>query len=146
MTGIRYQNRGDLVWFYNNSFYLSQTSGIPDETISSFGLAYGYNSGVTSRVLPSTAAEAVIFNRALSNDEIVYYYNNGLGNDIAILDQILGHYKMRQAEELTINGIQDVGIKNDIQDAYHLKINGLPAGTIEEKRDWANANLFVNFL
>ena len=59
---------------------------------------------------------------------------------------------MQKAEILDFSAAQDgsdmrVGVRNfgSVING-HGEIIGLPAGTLEEQVDYANANLFVNFL
>lgn len=100
----------------------------------------------------SAIGELWLFERSLSATEVSYLYNNKLGNNPISNNGLAINYRMHKSEILDFSAAQDgsdmrVGVRNygSIINA-HGEIIGLPAGTLEEKEEWANANLFVNFL
>ena len=93
-----------------------------------------------------------IYDRTLTDAEIAYQYNLGLGNEALYTTSLTHEFKMQKAEILDFSAAQDgsdmrVGVRNfgSVVNG-HGEIIGLPAGTLQEQVDWANANLFVNFL
>lgn len=107
---------------------------------------------VTSQTSEHRVGETRILNRDVGDEELRYVYNMGLGNDLLRHDNVCVWYRYDKAEILDFSSAQDgsdmrVGVRNygSIVNG-HGEIIGLPAGTLEEKVAWANANLFVNFL
>lgn len=97
-------------------------------------------------------AEFRLYNRIISNNELKYWYNNGLYNSPLVMTDLLCWYDFSLAQILDFSALQDgsdmrVGVRNlgTIIDA-HLELFNLPAGTNEEKRDYANQNLFTSFI
>lgn len=83
-----------------------------------------------------------IFKRELSQSELSYFYNNRLGNELLSVNGLYGLYPLSISKVLN-NGTGDfVGMDNEYDNANNAIITGLPAGTLEEQRDYANANLF----
>ena len=83
-----------------------------------------------------------IYNRIISKEEHSFLYNNGLGNEHINQAGLVRLYKFNLAEILN-NGSGDfVGIRDESGENVHAKILNLPAGTLQEQVDYANANLF----
>jgi len=116
---------------------------------------FGYNTPVTVsdytiktiRVLGVGGVDyLVLFDRFLSKSEYLFIYNNGLGSYPQLLLGALIFADFNGAYILN-NGTSDfVGVKNEIGINTHGVLNNLPAGTLQEQLDWANANLFVPFI
>lgn len=141
-------------WMGNNK---QSVSGIGADTmpglVNVMQIGRGINS--TSNDNLSTVrpiALVRIYDRTLADAEIAFQYNLGLGNDSLYTTSLTHEFKMQKAEILDFSAAQDgsdmrVGVKNYGSTVNgHGEIIGLPAGTLEEKAAWANANLFVNFL
>ena len=73
-----------------------------------------------------------------TDNEASYIFNNGLGNEP--LSSLVLYYK-NNAAEIAYNKI---AITAEIGSEC-VEIVNLPAGTLQEQLDWANANLFVRF-
>lgn len=92
-----------------------------------------------------------IFSRALSDDEISYYYNNKLGSEFQSVSNLEIDLIPNRAEILDFSADQDnsdlrVGVRDYSGNNRHGQIMNLPVGTLQEQLDWANANLFVPFI
>ena len=55
---------------------------------------------------------------------------------------LIVNYTNDKAEILNIGNGDFVGVRDNSGNDYHGEIEGLPAGTLQEKLDYANANLF----
>ena len=86
----------------------------------------------------------VIKNRSINNSEFLYHYNNALFNEY----QDSEHYidlRFNVAEVINIEGVDQPCIRDYSGNNHHGIIMNLPAGTAQQKVDYANANLFVPF-
>lgn len=83
-----------------------------------------------------------VFDREISETERLVLYNNRLGNDPLSTFGLKVYYKMDNAEILTYEGIDAVCVRDYSGNNNHGKIMGLPAGTLAEQLNYANANLF----
>lgn len=88
----------------------------------------------------------IIFNRQLSAAELKYVYGNGLGNDLQSSLGLVIDIRMQQAEVISISGVDTPCVRDFSGNDYHGIIGNLPAGTAQQKVDYANANLFVPFI
>lgn len=91
-----------------------------------------------------------LFSRALTKDELVYVGNNGLANNFQSRFLIEIDILFNNAEILDFSPFQNgsdmrVGCRDYSGYNRHGEIMNLPAGTIQQKLDFANANLFVPF-
>lgn len=89
--------------------------------------------------------------RALNENEISYFYNNRLGSDIQSSANLLIDIRFEKAEILDFSVLQNgsdmrVGCKDYSGNIHHAEMMNLPAGTLQQKLAYANANLFVPFL
>lgn len=141
----------DLKKVDNKSFY-----AVPDKYFISGNTLDHFYIGHTSSTNPSTFARKVglyrIYNRILTENEYTHNYNKQLGGEPLSTLGLEYEFLMNKAEILDFSVAQDgsdmrVGVRNfgSIVNG-HGEIIGLPAGTLQEKVDYANANLFVNFL
>jgi hypothetical protein len=80
---------------------------------------------------------ARIFNRNITSTEREYMFNNQLGNEVLNSNGLVSEIPITESK---IVG-SDIVLSDQIGD-NNLKINNLPAGTLEEQRNYANANLF----
>jgi hypothetical protein len=115
-------------------------------TISTYnGTAFALGQIIISRWtdIDSRIHRMFCFNRALADHEIIHLWNKGSLNDFISKIGLIRDYRTNRAE---IINDSYVGIEDSSPSQEHYEVTGLPAGTLEEKRDWANANLFVNFL
>jgi hypothetical protein len=85
-----------------------------------------------------------IINQEYSNSELLYANNNSLLQDLQFKRGIVSEYEFHPSnlKEITYQGQPVVGME-DVQGNRHLKLVGLPAGTIEEQIEWARANLYT---
>ncbi|NJO88952.1 MAG: hypothetical protein HC831_08335 [Chloroflexia bacterium] len=94
--------------------------------------------------------EILVLNRIPSNQELNVIFLNGNGNDYQSLEGAVAYYKTNTAEVLpcpdglggSVNqpGIRDYTINNN-----HMRFLGLPAGTNQEKVDFANSTVLIPF-
>ena len=92
----------------------------------------------------------LIFDRYVSQGEHLYFHNNGLGNDTQSYQGVILDIRCKFAEILDFSLLQDgsdmrVGCRDYSGFNRHGEIMNLPAGTLQQKTDYANANLFVPF-
>ena len=88
----------------------------------------------------------IVYNREFVESERIFYHNNGIGNDPQSVADLFIDIRNDKAEILTIGGVQKVGVRDYSGNNHHGEIMNLPAGTLQEQLDWANANLFVPFI
>lgn len=152
ITGIFSSNTDNLVKI-NGTTSGTFTNG---NTIPASGLVTSLqlnNTGVNISSVPNTIRSAALFyefrliNRLLDVTEILYNANNGTFNDPYSKLALEIWYKFEQAEILdfsdALNGSDmRVGIRDFSGNNRHAEIINLPAGTTQEKCDYANANLF----
>lgn len=94
----------------------------------------------------STKINKLVFlDRPLSISEVRFIENNLLYHNPQTRSGIIHEYNFEKAEILTFSGVDHVAIR-DLVGGAHGKIMNLPAGTLQEQLDWANANLFVPFI
>lgn len=102
--------------------------------------------------IPSLSGnELAIFDREITDGEHFYRQNNRIGSDWQSTVGMVLYWKMREAEILDFSTSQDgsdmrVGVRDFSGNNHHGQIMNLPAGTLQEQLDWANANLFVPFI
>lgn len=90
--------------------------------------------------------ELIVFDRKISLDEYRHINNNRNGNPPLTNQGLFIYLKLNGAEILSIGGIDKVGVRDYSGNNRHGEIMNLPAGTLQEQLDWANANLFVPFI
>ena len=81
-----------------------------------------------------------IYNRVLSDEELLHINNEKLGNDPISTMGMVREFPMNLFEILNTGGSDFVGFRETVSNS-HVEIAGLPAGTIEEKLAFANSNL-----
>lgn len=86
-----------------------------------------------------------LFNRTVTDNELKYYYNNRIGNEFQTTSGIIIDMLMNKAEVINILGVDQPCIRDYSGNNNHGIIQNLPAGTAQQKVDYANANLFVPF-
>lgn len=84
----------------------------------------------------------IIYNRAVSDAEMIYLKNNNLGNDILNTFGMIRRYKMDKFE---IFNNSYVGFRDYSQNSLHRPVIGLPVGTLQEQLDYANNNLIESW-
>ncbi len=108
----------------------------------------------------SKRADLLIYNRVLSESERKYIYNNLSGREPISLLGCVCFFKNNKAEILDFSGNDyaydadnipsdasfAVGVRDFSGNAHHGQIMNLPDGTLAEQLEYANANLFVNFI
>ena len=82
-----------------------------------------------------------MFDRELSLQEVLYYKNNYLFNDLQSREGLIHEWLFDKVED-----INSLPCTRDLVGTYHLPMMNLPAGSLVEKVNYANANLFVPFL
>lgn len=93
----------------------------------------------------STINRVYIVNRELSVSELLYLWNNRLFSEPQSMEGFIHDYNNQFAEIINISGTDYVCVNDSIGNKP-AKIMNLPAGTLQEQLDWANANLFVPFI
>ena len=88
----------------------------------------------------------VIYDRAMTDSEIKYHVNNLIGSNLQTTVGLYIYLKLDEAEILNTGGSDFVGVRDYSGNNHHGRIMNLPAGTLQEQLDWANANLFVPFI
>jgi hypothetical protein len=94
----------------------------------------------------------IVYDRLLTLSEYYYMYSNGLmSNPQSTEGVVLDINFADKGEILDFSTLQDgsdlrVGIRDYSGFNRHGEIMNLPAGTLQEQLDWANANLFVLFI
>lgn len=92
----------------------------------------------------------IVYNRIINSGEFYYFLDNKLGNNPQSILDIELDIKCDKAEILDFSSLQDgsdmrVGCRDYSGFNRHGEIMNLPAGTLQQKVDYANANLFVPF-
>jgi len=126
----------------------SKTNDFPIEEVR-LGAYRGSNGDVPNRYLKpdETINRFLFYSREVPLNEYTYFYNNGLGQEPQIYTDIEIDIRCdNKAEILNIGGVDVVGVRDYSGNNRHGKIMNLPAGTLQEQLDWANANLFVPFI
>jgi hypothetical protein len=96
--------------------------------------------------------EFYFFDRKLTQVEIDRLYNNNRGVELLTNKNLLLHYKFDKAEILDFSAAQDgsqlkVGVRNlGTLVNGHGEFKGLPAGTLQQQADFANANWFKKWI
>lgn len=78
-----------------------------------------------------------VYNRAITSEELIYFRNNLLGNELLNVNALSARYPMQNFEIL--NGF--VGFRDVAGSNLHVQMQGLPAGSLTDKLNFANANL-----
>ncbi len=83
----------------------------------------------------------VIFNRSLSKDEVVYFFNNRLGNEILNVSGVVSDFNFgsQNFTQVKVSGIDYAGIEDTVS-GFHAYLTNMPAGTITDKINYANLN------
>lgn len=92
----------------------------------------------------------IFFNREISTSEYLFYFNNSSGNNPQSTLGLEIDLHCNFAEILDFSPLQNgsdmrVGCRDYSGYNRHGEIMNLPAGTLQQKLDFANANLFVPF-
>lgn len=168
-----YNNATSPFYLFNSAVYRNDLSGSArsnykketqfskafpnDANISRIWVGAG-RIGATGGVIPTTYAASdsrfnvfAYFNRELPDSEFLYAYGNGNGNEFQTLSGCLILLYCDKAEILDFSALQDgsdmrVGCRDYSGYNCHGEIMNLPAGTLQQKCDYANANLFVPFI
>ncbi|MGV8828257.1 MAG: hypothetical protein ACWA6U_08035 [Breznakibacter sp.] len=130
---------GSVVKYYS-SYSLTSTTAIPASVDISRLFINGY-----SGVAIDKYYEVFVFNRALTLDEIIYKYNNKLFREFLKSVGLTNHYLECGAEIIEIGGVQTIAIRDKSGLGNHAPITGLPAGTLQDQLNYANANMFVTW-
>lgn len=96
------------------------------------------------------ADEILIYSRPLSTSELKFLYNNSLYNEPISVSGLVSRIRLNSAEELDFSETQDgsdirVGSRDSSGNNNHGELINLPAGTNQEKMDYANNNWFVTW-
>jgi hypothetical protein len=82
--------------------------------------------------------DILIFSRIITEEELLYYRNNGLGNEPLNTYGLIAKFNFSEFE---IIDDTYVGFRNSIQDKYHIEFKNPPDGTVAEQLEYANTNL-----
>lgn len=119
--------------------------GIYNETRISTPAAYNkveiYANQINTAGMPYLLNRLVIFNRKITSNEFEHIFNNYLSNELLNVEGVVAEFINDSAEIIG----SDIGISDAQGGDMYLKINNLPAGTLEAQRDYANANLFASY-
>ena len=140
---FKYEN--SIFKVFNNTTSISKNITLGNNLCDIY-LGGNYDSG-TFQTLKQTGIlnNFKLFNRSLSDSEIIYHRNNLLGNDIQSNTGLLSSLTLSGAEVINISGVDQPCIRDYSGNNFHGIIENLPAGTAQQKVDYANANLFVPF-
>lgn len=83
-----------------------------------------------------------VFSRAISDTELNYLENLGLGNEPLSVVSLEVWHTNSSAEILHIEGVEKIGIRDIARGVNHSEVVNLPVGTLEDQLSYANANLF----
>lgn len=83
-----------------------------------------------------------IYDRAITQEELVYRKNNRLGNELLNINGLWAEYPLSGAEILNIGGSDFVGVRDISGNNRHIPILSLPVGDLESQLAWANTNCF----
>ena len=97
------------------------------------------------------ANRVLVYDREISYSEHMYFHNNASGNEPQSLLDVKLDLHLNNAEILDFSDLQDgsdmrVGCRDCSGYHLHGEILNLPAGTLENKKDFANTHLFVNYI
>lgn len=134
--------------FGNNTNYPVLNGDLTSLVINSTG--YHLSTGASTARGNWDFYEFRLFDCLFINSEIVFNANNGTFNDPFSNLALKLWYKFELAEILDFSDALDgsdmrIGIRDFSGNNRHLELIGLPAGTTQEKLDYANANLFVTY-
>lgn len=153
VAGLRYLRYKDIVYSnYNNFLSSASFNGNNFEYYGTNDIVVtgqtSLASAIPSILLSPTGLNnktlingLFIYNRPLSKAEYDYRINNGLGNDLLNYEGLWAYYELSGAEILNISGNDVIGVR-DLINNNHATIMNLPAGTLQEQLEYANANLF----
>ena len=88
----------------------------------------------------------MLYNREISLAEYTYFYANKLGNEPMSMVGVEIFLKNNKAEVINIAGVDQPCVRDYSGNNRHGIIMNLPAGTAQQKVDYANTNLFVPFI
>jgi len=136
-SGSSLTQRSDLKTNFNPSFNFQNTNYT--DLYLNVGNATGglkYNISIIPYFL--------LYSRAISDSEYIYLFNNKLSNPPLSLFASDIYLKNDIAELFDFGGTigQAVGVRDFSGNNNHGRILNLPAGTLQEQLDYANANLF----
>ena len=142
-SGILRNNGGSALTTPNSTYFTD------NDTIAI--IVGAYKDSITTGTTPTNVyTNAInrysIFSRALSLDEINYHYNNKIGNDYQSVLGLEIDLKFNYAEVINISGVDQPCVRDYSGNNRHGIIMNLPAGTAQQKVDYANTNLFVPFI
>jgi hypothetical protein len=91
----------------------------------------------------SKIPRVVFFDREILSTEMIYYYNNNLGNDLLNQEGLISDFNFTkgECEVVTVDSVEYAGFKDSIS-GMHCYFTNLPAGTPQEQVDFVNNNLF----
>ena len=136
LSMINYYGSGYKIFSGSNSI-VNKGTNIMLNSITNLRLnSYG---GATGK---SVTSDLIIYDRALTDDEVLYLNNKGLGNEPLNLFKIKYWFRLDGAEILNTGGADFVGIRDSSGNNGHRPIAGLPVGSLEDQLAYANVNLF----
>lgn len=122
---------------YNGAF--TTIPGIPDgyfagKTLTNISFPNGSNN------MTGLINDIVIYDRNIADAEVSYFFNNRLGNEELNSLGLISKYKNDSAV-IADNSV----VLEDYKGAHNIELINLPAGTLQEQLDYANANLFESW-
>lgn len=143
--------------YRNSALSMANTTmtQVNDTVIDYFEFGRGPSRG--NSVTPSTPKNSgskigamFMFNRVLSQAEINYLYNNGLGNTPASREGLIGEWMIDFAEECDFSALQNgsdirIAFRDTSGNNNHAEIMDIPAGTNAEKITYVNTNWLLTW-
>lgn len=132
---------------------ISKSTVLRDRLVIAASGPFSSNSTARSNFLSTDTKlnRLYLFDRKLTLAELIYLESNRLFSDLQSRVGLFGDYIFNKAEILDFSPMQNgsdmrVGCRDISGNNRHAELMSLPAGTIEQKVDYANANLFVPFI
>ena len=103
------------------------------------------------RCLPLGLNRVYVFNRSVSVSELSYLYSNASGNNLMSTQGLIKNNYLGAVLATDFSVLQDSsdlrpGSVDAVNYLNNMELINLPAGTVQQKVDYANANLFVPFI
>lgn len=144
---VVYINWSTVSIYFNGNFIVTTTQLIATEGAVSSSV-FNATFGIVSARYNNPISEFRLYNRQLTAQEIKEIAKLGAYNDAIYPQNLELRYKFDVCEAVDISAAYDgsiivAGIKDLSGFNRHLQMNGLPAGTLQSKIDYANANYII---
>lgn len=143
-------DKNSIQIYFPNSITLRDKTSAADNSdatkVEKISLNPYFNVAIEDPRMNRIYDELIVFDRKISLEEYRHINNNRNGNPPLTNQGLFIYLKLNSAEILSIGGVNKVGVRDYSGNNRHGEIMNLPAGTLQEQLDWANANLFVPFI